>query len=115
MKSVKATVGHKRRNELNKLHNQIRFHLQAYKEAELYTNNLDFLDAEFHTKLLNKYPSLTKSEQQLFSLIKIKLNPHQIAQIKNVEPSSIKTLRYRLKQKLELKTADDLDKFIHQF
>lgn len=115
MKTVKTTVGHSRRNELNKLHNQIRFHLQASKEAELYTNNLDLLDAEFHTKLLKQHPNLTRSEQQLFSLIKIRLNSNQIAQIKNVELRSIKTLRHRLKQKLELKATDDLDKFIHQF
>jgi hypothetical protein len=115
MKMVKTTVGHSRRNELNKLHNQIRFHLQASKEAELYTNNFELLDAEFHTKLLNQHPNLTKSEQKLFSLIKIRLNSSQIAQIKNVELSSIKTLRHRLKQKLELKAPDNLDKFIHQF
>jgi hypothetical protein len=115
MKSVKTTVGHKRRNELNKLHNQIRFHLQTTKETDLHTNNLDLLDTEFHNNLLKKHPNLTKSEQQLFSLIKIRLNSHQIAQIKNVELASIKTLRYRLKQKLKLKASDDLDKFIHHF
>ena len=115
MKTVKEAVGHKRRNELNKLHNQIRSHLQANKDRELQTNNLDLLDAEFHNKILKAFPLLTKSEQQLFSLIKINITSHQIAEIKNVEYNSIKTLRHRLKLKLGLKPSDSLDSFILQF
>ena len=89
---VKSSTGHKRRIELDKLHKQIQFHLNAFKETQVIHDNLDELDSGYFSKLQNKFPNLTRSEQQLFSLIKINLHTHQIAQIKNIETSLLKIL-----------------------
>lgn len=67
---------------------------------------------DFFKKLRIINPKLTKNELKHCAYIRIKLNNKETAQILGVEPSSVKTTRYRLKKKFNLGVDDDLNEFI---
>ena len=64
---------------------------------------------------LKKVPcakALTENELRMCAYFRIGMTAKQIAQILNVSPEAIRINRYRIKKKLMLTEADDLDDFI---
>jgi len=107
--------GNKRALEFKKLQQQIKNQTLLNNELAIFEQNIDILNTEYYLKLQTQFPNLSKSESQLFSFIKLKLDSYQIAQLKNIEHSSIKVLRHRLKSKLGLDKSQNLDHFVQSF
>lgn len=89
--------------------------LRIDQNLEYFHSNIDVINNEFLSNLKEKYPGLTQNELHLSSLLRLKLNTKEIANIKNISPDSVKVLRYRLRKKFDLKTKDNLVDFLQGF
>lgn len=69
-------------------------------------------DPDFYNLLLEKYPNLSKTDLRISALIKMNLNNKEMANILNISDEGIKKARYRLRKKLGLDNADNLDAFL---
>ncbi|MFA6593312.1 MAG: tetratricopeptide repeat protein [Bacteroidales bacterium] len=69
---------------------------------------IDNLNSEFIGKLQAVYPSLTKNEQRLASLLRIGMSSKEISLILSVEPKSVDMARYRLRRKMNMASDEDL-------
>jgi len=70
------------------------------------------LKPNFKYHLKRKYANLTENDVQLLVLILIGLTNKEIAQFKNVEPTSVRTLKYRLKIKMKIPKSEDLNNYL---
>jgi tetratricopeptide (TPR) repeat protein/DNA-binding CsgD family transcriptional regulator len=79
------------------------------KELEL---KIDQTHQEFINRLKTKFPKLTKTEVRLCSLLLLELSSKEIATIMNIETSSVKMGRNRLRKKLTLPAQTNLIDFL---
>ncbi|MES2568197.1 MAG: hypothetical protein V4565_15090 [Bacteroidota bacterium] len=79
-----------------------------------FQNNIDHLNTEFYQKLKQKFPNLTKAETELCGFILINLSNKDISILKNVEASSVKMSKTRLRKKLGINPDEDLLNFIQK-
>ena len=91
--------------------------LQSYKvvndnkkELQTYLNRIN---DEYLYNLTKKYPSLTKEEQHLCSLIFLNLKNKDIANLLNLSVRSIENKRYRIRKKMELNTTQSLNEALN--
>ncbi len=66
----------------------------------------------FDNKLIERYPSLTKSEREMCALLRLNLSIKEIMVVKNTSIDAVKSTRYRIRKKLVLSSKDELEKFI---
>lgn len=62
----------------------------------------------FHAKLKLKHKGLRANDLKICSLIRINLNIKETANILGISPGSLKTARYRLRKKLNLKPGQEI-------
>ena len=74
--------------------------------------NMEKLHVEFEKKLNKKYPTLTKTEREICSLIRAKMSIKDISNIKGVTSASVQSARYRIRKKMHLQQGEELQKFI---
>ncbi len=79
-----------------------------------FLERLDALSDSFYSQLKIRYPNLTKTELRLCSLIRLKLEPQQIANLQNISLPSMHTARYRLRKKMNLQESVNLDQMIQE-
>ncbi|WP_299246480.1 tetratricopeptide repeat protein [uncultured Aquimarina sp.] len=78
----------------------------------LLKKNIETLNYEFLRNLKIKHPSLTKTDIEICSFIKLGLSRKEISNLRKTSLDAIKSTRYRLKSKLNLTSKDSLDKYI---
>ena len=81
---------------------------------EEFKRKFDSVYSGFMEKLRQQY-SLTKAEERLFILIKLKFQSNEIADMLGISTFSIKRYRNRLRKKLNLSSKERLEKFIENF
>lgn len=69
-------------------------------------------DPTFYRRLQERAPELTAGEQRFCSLIRYGLGNQEIAQIMYVSQGAISKKRYRIRKKMDLHSAEDLDALI---
>ncbi len=62
----------------------------------------------FFSHLREKYPDLTSSEVRHCIFLKLNLTIDEVAQILNIEPTSVSSARYRLKKKIDIDSLMEL-------
>ncbi|KFB02003.1 hypothetical protein IA57_03845 [Mangrovimonas yunxiaonensis] len=97
---------------LEDLENEINNKVTFDKNTKDFFERLDKLSDAFYSKLTNDFPSLSKNEIRLCSLIRLKIDSRSIATLQNITLASLNTSRYRLRKKLRLKKHKNLDTFI---
>jgi len=115
IKLIESLRGNKRFREFSALKNEIRNHLNIDREKSLIIDNIDSLNSAFYEKINKHYPTLSRTEMKLFSLIKLKMSNAQIAQLQNINPDSVRMSRLRLRRKLKLSPEQDLNSFVQNF
>ncbi len=111
--AMKESTGRQRARELEDLESAIKNKVWVDKEGDEFYKQIDELSSSFYHKLNTEFDGLTKTEIRLCSLIRLDLNTKQIAVLQNIEPSSVKMSRNRLRKKLNLAPEDDLTAFLH--
>ena len=59
-------------------------------------------------RLKSFYPELTKNDLRFMVLAKLNLGDSEIAKLINVEYESVRKIKYRIKNKLDIDNFDDL-------
>ena len=114
LQSFKAATGRKRQKELELLEQEIKNKIWVDKDSDQFYQKVDELSSSFYARLNEQFEGLTKTEVRLCSFIKLNLNTKQIAALQNINPSSVKMSRNRLRKKLHLTPDDDLTAFLQQ-
>jgi hypothetical protein len=84
------------------------------KDFDSIKNNFRDIQPEFIEKLqLQGNNKLTSLDLKYCSYVKLNLSSKQMATLLNVEPTSIRMSKYRLKQKLNLNKEEDLYAFLY--
>ncbi len=115
LQSLKAATGRKRQKELELLEEEIKNKIWVNKDSDDFYKKVDELSSSFYARLNKQFEGLTKTDVRLCSFIKLDLNTKQIATLQNINPSSVKMSRNRLRKKLNLSPEDDLSAFLHAF
>jgi len=114
MKRVSKNADDTQKKEIQKLQQQIKRSLNVEKDWDLFKMYFEQVNKDFFTKLLKRVPSLSSNDLRLSALIRLNMNIKEAAFVFNVEPASVKSARYRLRKKLELKQEDDLYEYMRK-
>lgn len=96
-------------NNLTAIINQYLLIDNDRKNLEL---KIDQEHQEFVKRLQDQYNQLTSNDIRLCSLILLDLNTKEMATILNIEPSSVKMSKNRLRKKLQLSKEENLHGFL---
>lgn len=99
---------------LRSLVRRINFNIQADEDWQTFRLYFEQTNQNFYQKLTEINSDLTTTDLKLCSLIKLNLNIKETAAVLNIEPTSVKTARHRLRKKLKLDPGQDLTSFIRQ-
>ncbi len=75
-------------------------------------SKIDQVNKGFDAKLRELYPSLTKAEREMCSLLRLNLSIKEIMTVKNSSIDAVKSTRYRIRKKLGLSGGEELESFI---
>ncbi|WP_422107518.1 transcriptional regulator [Winogradskyella sp.] len=112
---VRLATGKKRTNELKSLEDEIKKKIYVDKSTDLLHEEIEKLGSSFFEKLKGEYPDLTKTDVRLCALIRMNMDTKQIAMLQNINPSSVKMSRNRLRKKLNLIPEDNLNVFLESY
>jgi len=97
-----------------KLKRQINQSIKADNDWEVFKLYFEQINSSFFTKLRSINPDLTTHDLRLCALIKLNLNIKETAAVLNLSPNSIKSARYKLRKRLDLRTEVDLSEYIQE-
>ena len=80
---------------------------------QMFERQFEQVHQTFINKLELYHPGLTDKEKKLCAYIKMGMASKEIASLMNVSPGAVDNNRYKLRQKLGLKTGDDLPLYIN--
>jgi tetratricopeptide (TPR) repeat protein len=66
----------------------------------------------FFSRIRYQYPEITAAELRLSALVKLNLSLKETATILGISPESVKTARYRLRKKFQIRENETLEQFI---
>lgn len=107
LKKMKLEAPDGRVQDIQQLLNTIHVNKTLEKEWENFNEYFGNVHRQFFSTINTQFPDLSTSEKRLASLIKMNLTNREIASILNIESTSVKMAKYRLKKKLNL--SDDID------
>ncbi|MCB0658115.1 MAG: hypothetical protein KDC57_18340 [Saprospiraceae bacterium] len=90
-------------------------HLSNEKDWELFESNFNQVHEAFLKKLYEEHPQLTPGELRLAAYLKMNLSTKEIAPLLNISVRGVENKRYRLRQKLGLRSDDNLTEYLWKF
>jgi tetratricopeptide (TPR) repeat protein len=112
LKKIKIS-GEEKQQDVQQILNTIHLNKSLEKEWENFNEYFGNVHGAFISELNTLYPELTTAERRLASLIKMNLTNREIASIINIEQSSVKMAKYRLKKKFQIPDDQDIHTFLH--
>ena len=100
------------RQKITNLYKNIRQNAGFSDKEKLAIDTLLELNIDFVDNLKDKYPQLTSGEIELCLMIRANYTSKEIADARNINPSSVKMARNRLRKKLNIEGNIDLYQFI---
>lgn len=82
------------------------------KETKVFFEKVDALSDSFYKELKKRFPDLSKTELRICSMIRLKIDSRQIANLQNISAVSVNKSRYRIRKKMNLDREVSLDAFI---
>lgn len=101
--------------EEKQIQKKIEEHLNGANEWDYFKLHFENVHPNFFSMLKLNFPALSENDLRLCAYIRIGLEGKQIAQMLSVMPNTIKTSRYRLRKKLNLKKKSSLENFLRGF
>ncbi|MFD1315208.1 tetratricopeptide repeat protein [Namhaeicola litoreus] len=71
------------------------------------------VNKDFYTKIFEKYPNLSQSDQKLCALIKLNFSSKEMARLLGISVESVHTSRHRIRKKMDLPRSTNLEDFIN--
>lgn len=97
---------------LQKLQNLVDYSFSLDEDWQQFQIYFEEIHTGFFDALKKQYPDLTPNELRLSALTKLNLSIKETATILGITPNSVKTARYRLRKKLDIKTGENLSDFM---
>jgi len=104
----------KAENIVRKVKMKLRESASAHETWESYLEIFSKVHPDFQTKLKAAYPALTSMEVKVCVLIRAGLLSEEIAEILSLSERTIENKRFSIRNKLQLKDREKLDKFLEQ-
>ncbi len=98
--------------EIQRLLTSINLNKSLEKEWENFSDYFSLVHEGFNETIEGKFPNLSISEKRLIVLVRMNLTNKEVASLLNIEMSSVKMAKYRLKRKLNLDEEQDLTLFL---
>ncbi len=114
IRALSESADSKNKKALHALIRRIDFDIQSDEDWNTFKLYFEETNQDFYTNLTKINKNLTTTELKLCSLIKLNMNIKETASVLNIEPTSVKTARHRLRKKLNLEQGQDLTSFIRQ-
>ena len=112
LKNIAKNSSSESKQNLKMLAKNIERGLRSDNDWEVFKKYFEEVNQDFYHKLTKINPEIKGSDFKIAALIKLNLNIKESASILNIEPNSIKSARYRLRKKLNLRGEDSLGDFI---
>ncbi|OJJ19533.1 hypothetical protein BKI52_22260 [marine bacterium AO1-C] len=101
-------------DDLKQIQHIIKNNTQIEKSWDRFKLHFDKVHPDFFDKLLGASSSLSQNDLRLSAYIRLNMSNKEIAQLLNIEFSSVQMAKYRLKKKLALSKDSSLNEFIQQ-
>ena len=93
---------------------QLKNQIQAENRLNDISDSIQETNQDFELKLTEQFPELTKSEREVSHLIYLNLSSKEIMNIRNISMPSVKSIRYRIRKKLNVPKGVELELFIQR-
>ncbi len=115
LEKLKKQVDASLTKELNTILRLVQTNQNIDKDWEDFKRTFENVHHNFFSELLTRCPELSPTELKLCVLIKLNLDPKEVASMLGISPESVKTSRYRLRKKLGLPQEQSLTDFMMGF
>ncbi len=95
-----------------RLMSTLKENLVQEKDWQHFKRLFEDVHKDFFTSIKHHYPEITESELRICAYLKINLQNKEIAKLLNVTPDSLKTIRSRIRKKLNLPKEAILEDYI---
>ncbi|NPD46888.1 MULTISPECIES: tetratricopeptide repeat protein [unclassified Lentimicrobium] len=112
--AIAKKANHDNKPALNRIKMLIKKNLRSEKDWDLFKLYFEDVNKQFYEELAKISRDLTPNDLKLCALLKLNMNIKESASVMNIEPASVKTARYKLRKKLDLRPEDDLVEFIRK-
>jgi len=112
LQSIKRLKEENAKIELRDLILELKQKAGMYEKIHEMQKGMEKSNTRFFFALDSRYPSLTKAEKETCGLIRMNMQSKEIALIRNIDPSSVRKLRQRIRTKVSLDPNEDLYQFI---
>jgi len=92
--------------------NDVKSQIKLENRLSVLESDINNVNNNFEAIIMERYPSLSKTEREICAFIKLNLSIKETAIIRGVSQDSIKMARSRIRKKLKLNSKDELDKYI---
>ena len=113
LSGLDLNVKEKLKSQVTELRSILKRHINSEKDWEEFKTYFDNVHPSFVNALLSRNADLSSSEIRLAALLKLNLDSKQIADMMGISPDSVKTARYRLRNKLGLEREQNLSQFLN--
>jgi tetratricopeptide (TPR) repeat protein len=100
------------REPYNDLKNILKENLNQDKDWTHFKELFVKVHRNFFSDIKNRYPEITENELRMCAYLRINLRNHEIAKMLNIQPESVKTIRYHIRKKLKIDKDIILEDFI---
>ena len=98
--------------DVRSLESKIKFELSNSDYWNEFNYYFSQVDKEFIKNLKESFPTLTKNDLRIISLLRLNLSTKEIAALLNITGRAVEQARYRLKKRLDLPVNTDLGVYI---
>lgn len=109
---ISRTANEEVRKQLVRLRQSIEQTGTSTNEWEQFRFMFEEVHQTFFSELQRRYPEITPNELRLAALLKLNFSSKAMAGLLGISEESIKKARYRLRQKLQLNSSDNLVEFM---
>lgn len=97
----KATGPEELKSKIRGLVYNLRMQVEKEAKFDFFEDQLENINAEFESRIKEKYPDLTQAEIEIIYLIKLKLSNKDIAHFRNTTEGAIKVAKHRIRKKFQ--------------
>ena len=113
--SIKEKSDLETKQSLNKLSKLITTTFKSDQDWETFRVTFDQMHDGFFTALRDSFPDLGNADLKLCALLRLNMSVKESAKILGISSDSVKTARYRLRRKFNLKKRDNLVAFLVKY
>ncbi len=97
---------------LKNLTTDLRLQIESETKLSKLQDKINLVNKNFDNHLKTEFPELTKGEREVVSLLRLCLSIKEIMTIRNVSEDSVKSMRRRIRKKMEIPKEQLIEDFI---